>query len=82
MTLFFACCLVGYGAYNHTLMAMIRNRLPGVEVTTHEQQGNNSDAKEAIAFAILANETVSGNTGNLPSVTGAGHHKILGKISL
>jgi len=72
----------GGGAYNHTLLNQIRKRLPKIRVVTHEELHKNSDAKEAIAFAILANETISGNTGNLPSVTGAGHHKILGKISL
>ena len=41
-----------------------------------------SDAKEAIAFAILANEAVHGNPTNLPQVTGASGPKILGKFVL
>jgi anhydro-N-acetylmuramic acid kinase len=72
----------GGGAYNQTLVSMIATVLPGVHVTTHEKLGKNSDAKEAIAFAILANETIHGNTGNLPQVTGASAAKILGKISI
>ena len=72
----------GGGAYNRTLLNEIKNRLPGIMVVSHEELNKNSDAKEAIAFAILANETVCGNTGNLPSVTGAECHKVLGKISL
>ncbi|MEI6432081.1 MAG: anhydro-N-acetylmuramic acid kinase, partial [bacterium] len=40
-----------------------------------------SDAKEAIAFAILANETLLGNPSNLPSVTGARAPVILGKVT-
>ena len=72
----------GGGAYNKTLMQMIRNRLPGINIITHEKLGKNSNAKEAIAFAILANETICGNTSNLPQVTGASCAKILGKISL
>ncbi|MCL2406229.1 MAG: anhydro-N-acetylmuramic acid kinase [Defluviitaleaceae bacterium] len=72
----------GGGAYNHTLMQMLSRSLPTVSVTTHENMGKNSNAKEAVAFAILANETICGNTGNLPSVTGASCGKILGKISL
>ena len=72
----------GGGAYNQTLTQMLTHHLPEVEVTTHEKQGKNSNAKEAIAFAILANETINGNTGNLPSVTGAGCGKVLGKISI
>ena len=72
----------GGGAYNRTLLNGIKNRLPNIAVATHEELNKNSDAKEAVAFAILANETVCGNTGNLPAVTGAGCHKVLGKISL
>ena len=40
----------------------------------------NSDAKEAIAFAILANEALHGQAGNVPSATGASIRKILGKF--
>ena len=40
-----------------------------------------SDAKEAVAFAILANETVSGNCANLPQVTGSSQPTMLGKIT-
>jgi len=74
--------LGGGGAYNKQLVKMIGDRLPGVTVTTQEATGNSSDAKEAIAFAILANETICGNTSNLPSVTGAQCGKVLGKINL
>jgi Predicted molecular chaperone distantly related to HSP70-fold metalloproteases len=38
--------------------------------------------KEAIAFAVLANELISGNCTNLPSVTGAKRRVPLGKIVL
>ena len=72
----------GGGAYNPTLVSQIATQLPQVQVVTGEALGIHSDAKEAIAFAILANETIAGNPGNLPSVTGATAHKILGKISM
>lgn len=39
-------------------------------------------AKEALSFAILANETLSGNPSNLPRVTGATKKGVLGKITL
>ena len=72
----------GGGAYNTTLMRMLKERLPHIAVSTQEDEGRSSDAKEAVAFAILANETICGNAGNLPRVTGAASRKILGKISL
>ncbi|OYV84845.1 MAG: anhydro-N-acetylmuramic acid kinase, partial [Ignavibacteriae bacterium 37-53-5] len=38
--------------------------------------------KEAICFAVLANETISGNSSNLKQVTGASKNTLLGKICL
>lgn len=71
----------GGGSYNNELMRQIRSRLPGTEVMTNEDLGYNGDAKEAVAFAILANETINGTCSNIPSVTGAAHPVILGRIS-
>ena len=70
----------GGGAYNNALLAQIKELLPEVHVMTQEKMGRNSDSKEAVAFAILANETIFGNPGNLPGVTGASCGKVLGKI--
>ena len=72
----------GGGSYNVTLMDMIKKILPNMTICVQEDLGFNSDAKEAVAFAVLANETICGNTGNLPTVTGAERGKILGKICL
>jgi anhydro-N-acetylmuramic acid kinase len=44
------------------------------------QYGLPVDAKEAIAFALLADRTLQGLAGNLPSVTGARRAVVLGKI--
>ena len=52
------------------------------EVMTNEDIGFNSNAKEAVAFAILANETIFGNTNNVPSATGANHGVVMGKITI
>ena len=71
----------GGGRHNKTLMNMLRSRLPWLDLCTQEDLGSNSDSKEAVAFAVLANESICGNTGNLPRVTGASRPKILGKIS-
>lgn len=71
----------GGGSYNKTLLDMIKMYLGNIQVITQEDMGFNSDAKEAIAFAILANETINGNYNNIPSATGAEHPVIMGKIS-
>jgi len=49
-------------------------------VRTTDEWGIASRAKEAVAFAILANETVAGNPSNVPSATGAAHPVVLGKL--
>jgi anhydro-N-acetylmuramic acid kinase len=73
--------LGGGGAYNPTLVDMLRRRLQGVQIVRHEEIGLASDAKEAIAFAVLAYETVHGRPGNLPACTGAETQVMLGKIT-
>lgn len=72
----------GGGSHNQVLMNMLRSELSSMPVHTQEELGFSSDAKEAIAFAILANEAISGNANNLPAVTGARGPVIMGKISL
>ncbi len=71
----------GGGAHNKTLIEFIKNGLDGIEVLTQEDVGYSSDAKEAIAFAILGNETIHGNPSNIPSATGANTNVILGNIT-
>ena len=44
--------------------------------------GLDSDSKEAVAFAILANEMLHGRCNNAPSATGAAHPVVMGKLSL
>lgn len=72
----------GGGAHNITLIEMIKTYLDGIKIFTQEDIGLDSDAKEAIAIAILANETINGNFNNIPTATGAKHPVIMGKISL
>lgn len=73
--------LGGGGSYNPTLMRMLRERLNPAKILTHEDFGIPSDAKEAIAFAILANETMHSLPSNVPSATGARKPVILGSIT-
>ena len=70
----------GGGAHNLTLMRDLKERLP-IPVLTNEDIGFDSDAKEAIAFAILANECLHGQSNNVPRVTGAAHPVVMGKIT-
>jgi len=72
----------GGGALNPVLMAALARNFSGVAVKSSAVYGLPVDAKEAICFAILANETISGNYNNIPSATGASHPTILGKICL
>jgi anhydro-N-acetylmuramic acid kinase len=72
----------GGGAHNKAIIAGLRRYFSPVQVGTIEDYGISSDAKEAICFALLANETIAGNPGNVPNVTGASKSTILGKICL
>lgn len=70
----------GGGAHNDTLMAMLAERLAPAEVTTSGRYGLHVEAKEAVAFAILAAETYRGRCANVPTATGARRGVVLGKI--
>ena len=71
----------GGGTHNGQLMAEIAAFLPDCRITTTAEFGIDPDAKEAIAFAILAHRTWKHRTGNLPSATGARRAVILGKVT-
>ena len=75
--------LGGGGSYNNTLVEMIRYGLKDEKCTIFIQEdiGYSSEAKEAIAFAILANETHHRNPSNMPSATGAKQSVVLGNIT-
>lgn len=71
----------GGGSYNQTLMAMLRKLLPYAKVMTQEDIGYTSASKEAIAFAVLANETMHGMASNVLGATGAKERVVLGNIT-
>ena len=71
----------GGGSRNPVLMANLRALL-AIPVLLNEDLGFDSEAKEAIAFAVLANECVHGGCNNVPAATGARHPVVMGKISL
>ncbi len=72
----------GGGSRNPTLLAFLQEALPDSQVQTQEDLGLDSDAKEAVAFALLANETLFGVCNNAPSATGAKHGVVMGRINL
>jgi anhydro-N-acetylmuramic acid kinase len=75
-------CVVlgGGGTHNAALVSMLIAALAPARVTNHEEFGLNSDAKEAVAFALLAYATLHGRPSNVPSATGAYSPAILGKV--
>jgi anhydro-N-acetylmuramic acid kinase len=74
--------LGGGGTHNPTLVRMLADKIAPIPVRTHEAVGMNNDSKEAVAFALLANETLLGRASNLPSVTGASRRVLQGKWTL
>jgi anhydro-N-acetylmuramic acid kinase len=72
----------GGGARNPTLMGMLAVQLQklGLRLRSTDEFGLPAEAKEAVAFALLAYQTWHRRPGNLPSATGARRPAILGKI--
>lgn len=70
----------GGGANNPMLIKQLQEALPGCRLLTADEAGFPGRAIEASAFALLAYLTASGLPGNLPSITGARHPVMLGKI--
>ncbi|MGB8885126.1 MAG: anhydro-N-acetylmuramic acid kinase [Candidatus Korobacteraceae bacterium] len=73
----------GGGTKNATLMGMIREEFAPLKmrVRTSDDLGLPSEAKEAVAFALLAYQTWRRLPSNVPSATGAKRPAILGKVS-
>jgi len=73
----------GGGSKNPTLMGMLRDEITPMGISVHfsDEFGLPAEAKEAVAFALLAHETWHRRPSNVPSATGAKRAAILGKIS-
>ncbi len=76
--------VAGGGVHNRTLMRQLRAGLEplGISVSTIDEHGIPSQAKEAMAFALLAWLRWNSLPGNVPSATGAKREAILGRITL
>jgi anhydro-N-acetylmuramic acid kinase len=75
--------LSGGGTKNAALMEMLKKEAErlGLWLRHSDDFGIPSQAKEAVAFALLAYQTFNGLPGNVPSATGAKRPAVLGKIS-
>ncbi len=73
----------GGGTNNPTLLAMLANLLAplGLQIRLSDEFGIPSEAKEAVAFALLAYQTWNRKPSNIPAATGAKRPAILGKVS-
>jgi anhydro-N-acetylmuramic acid kinase len=72
----------GGGVHNRAILGALQQYFGSASVRRIESVGFSSDAKEAVCFAVLANETISENPSNVPRVTGAAKPIVLGKICL
>lgn len=81
------CLVSGGGVKNLFLMDQLQQRLASqargreIQVISSDNTGVPTDAKEAIAFAVLAYHTFHQKPSNLCAATGAQHPAILGKVA-
>jgi anhydro-N-acetylmuramic acid kinase len=71
----------GGGAKNTTLVRMIAEQVAPIRVRRFDDVFFDGEAKEAMAFALLAHLHISGQAGNVPRATGAKGPRILGKLT-
>ena len=75
--------VAGGGTKNNVLMGMLRDGLEPLKVKVRlmEELGVAAQAKEAVAFALLAWLSWNGLPGNVPAATGANRAVVLGKVT-
>ena len=71
----------GGGLQNLTLMRQLKQLFSPVPLTSAAEYGVHPDAKEALLFAVLANERLFGSPTNVPGATGARWPVSLGKVA-
>jgi anhydro-N-acetylmuramic acid kinase len=71
----------GGGSRNATLVAMLARELDGVTVRTFDERFFDAEAKEAVAFALLALLHLERRPGNVPTATGARGPRVLGVLT-
>lgn len=70
----------GGGALNGHLISRLKANLADWHVKNSENFGVLPTLVESMAFAWLARQTIIGETGNLPAVTGANKAVVLGTV--
>jgi anhydro-N-acetylmuramic acid kinase len=73
--------LAGGGAKNTTLRRMIADAVAPLKVTAFDERYFDGEAKEAVAFALLAHLHLEGIPGNVPTATGARGPRVLGMLT-
>ena len=73
--------LSGGGSKNATLKAMIARELSPLAVRTFDERYFDAEAKEAVAFALLALLHLESRPGNVPTATGARGPRVLGHFT-
>ncbi len=73
--------LSGGGERNPVLRRRLSELFAPIAVRSSDDLGLPGDSKEAVAFAVLANETICGTASNVPSATGASGSRVLGTIT-
>jgi len=71
----------GGGTHNPTLMRLLTKAMNPIPVKESTEVGLDVDAKEAIAFAVMAYETAHQRPSNVPMATGARRSVVLGKLT-
>ncbi|MDQ3194690.1 MAG: anhydro-N-acetylmuramic acid kinase, partial [Bacteroidota bacterium] len=74
--------LSGGGTNNPAIMNHLKEYFKEVNITKMKDGGITAENKEAVMFAVLANELLSGNKANMPSVSGSAKNAFLGKICI
>jgi anhydro-N-acetylmuramic acid kinase len=73
--------VAGGGAHNPALLAALGSRLAPLRVAASTALAVPPECREALAFAVLAHETLAGRPSNLPQVTGAARAVVLGQVT-
>lgn len=74
--------LSGGGARNTEMVTRLGKKLDGIRLVLSDEYGIPAEAKEAVGFAVLANDVLAGINTNIKNVTGASKSSPLGKIAI